>query len=677
MAQPFPGGQGMPQHGMPPGHHPMPQHPNAGHPGPSMVQGMHPGVSAPGGPQVSQAGPMMGGMPPGAAGSVGPGGPMPSSHALSHLNPAQAHVFQQGGFPQNWNPQLMQQQQYMRQRMMIQQQQAQQQHQQQHGLPVSLPNGTQGLNAAQLAAMQGNGMRPMNPMMQQQQFPHGPPQNIQQQQQLFALQQAQAQAQAQQAQAQQNQANNGQPGQQTPQRASAQPPNMHEAQTGTPQSQHGPPQSSTPQPSQTSQPPSSQPPQPGVGAPAQATPNPQPQQLPQSQPQQHQQQGNQGGQQQSQQAAPGPQSQPNAQNFQVMAAQDAQMKAQQNAMMMKMQQPQRQGASILALNSYADGVGVFTPRNEAMDIQYWQSFVDRFYAPTGVLRQNLYDSQTGHSKQFEISNPALARFYYTQFTTGIRQIQMVFTRGKLHALFDMNNKIESMQIEVQGHCEFLPRSIVQSLEANELKQSPKVSKAAAKRGQKPPQSPIPESMVTSNGVPTGVVQFLEVAETMHQMQQLVSFSQANPTLSPPEALRGLVNSIMQNPNPQPGFPPGMNPAMQVGPRGPNMGPPSQFASPAMAHLGLPQGSPHLSGSAHPSPAQSQLSGAPGMPGSVQPSPAGINNSPNVGGNKRRRASTVKQEGEDGAGGEVNGTSAPGGKPKPSPRVPKRQKGAPA
>lgn len=76
------------------------QHPNAGHPGPGMVQQMHPGVSAPGGPQVSQAGPMMGGMPPGA-GTAGPGGPMPNAHALSHLNPTQAHMFQQQAFQQN------------------------------------------------------------------------------------------------------------------------------------------------------------------------------------------------------------------------------------------------------------------------------------------------------------------------------------------------------------------------------------------------------------------------------------------------------------------------------------------------------------------------------------------------------------------------------------------------
>ncbi|KAJ5899335.1 Transcriptional activator ptaB [Penicillium taxi] len=101
MAQPFPAHQGMPQHAMPPGHHPMAaQHPNAGHPGQGMVQQMHPGVSAPGGPQVSQAGPMMGGMPPGA-GTAGPGGPMPNAHALSHLSPAQAHVYQPQAFSQN------------------------------------------------------------------------------------------------------------------------------------------------------------------------------------------------------------------------------------------------------------------------------------------------------------------------------------------------------------------------------------------------------------------------------------------------------------------------------------------------------------------------------------------------------------------------------------------------
>lgn len=55
---------------------------------------------------------------------------------------------------------------------------------------------------------------------------------------------------------------------------------------------------------------------------------------------------------------------------------------------------------------------------------YWQAFVDKFYSPVGVLRQGVYNPQAG-SKQFEISTPALARYYLTQFTSGIRQIQML------------------------------------------------------------------------------------------------------------------------------------------------------------------------------------------------------------------------------------------------------------
>lgn len=240
-----------------------------------------------------------------------------------------------------------------------------------------------------------------------------------------------------------------------------------------------------------------------------------------------------------------------------------------------------------------------------------------------------------------------------------------------------------LDINVTSHNEFIPRGLLQSLEASEQKQSPKVAKNAAKRTQKPGQSiSLPESMVTSNGVPTPVMGFLEVAETISQMQMLFQFSQQNPALSPPEALRNLVNTLQsQNPNPGLGTP--MNPGMQPMPnvRNPSINGPSQFASPAMAHLGLPgaQGSPHLAGSAHASPAQAHLAGPSGMQGPVQPSPVGVNNSPNVGGNKRRRASTVKMEGEDGSGAtEVNGTGAQGaGKVKASPRVPKRQKGAAA
>ncbi len=98
MAQPFTTSHSMAGHvGIAHGGQPMVQghHSNQGvpggqHPNASMGQQMHPGLAGPGGPQVSQGGPMMGilqgGGPPG-----GVSGPTPSAHALQHLNPQSHH----------------------------------------------------------------------------------------------------------------------------------------------------------------------------------------------------------------------------------------------------------------------------------------------------------------------------------------------------------------------------------------------------------------------------------------------------------------------------------------------------------------------------------------------------------------------------------------------------------
>ena len=60
-----------------------------------MGQQLHPGITGPGGPQVSQAGPMMGGMMQGG-GPPNVSGVGPSQHALSHLqNPHQNQLYAQ------------------------------------------------------------------------------------------------------------------------------------------------------------------------------------------------------------------------------------------------------------------------------------------------------------------------------------------------------------------------------------------------------------------------------------------------------------------------------------------------------------------------------------------------------------------------------------------------------
>jgi hypothetical protein len=161
------------------------------------------------------------------------------------------------------------------------------------------------------------------------------------------------------------------------------------------------------------------------------------------------------------------------------------------------------------------------------------------------------------------------------------------------------------------------------------------------------------------------------------MQVLFQFSMQNPHFTPREALAQLVSNL-----PMP-----MNATLQQtqGQRTPNLNGSSQFASPSVAHLGLPgaQGSPHIGHSAHASPAQNPLAGPVGLvaqknqagAGSSANQGANANTSPSVS-NKRRR-STVKMEGDDGGGpAEVNGAGAPGaGKVKASPRVGgKRQKG---
>ena len=67
-------------------HHPSSQGmPGGGQPGVTMGQPMHPGMVAPGMPQVSQPAPSMG-MIPGGAPQAMPGAHL-NAHAMQHLNP--------------------------------------------------------------------------------------------------------------------------------------------------------------------------------------------------------------------------------------------------------------------------------------------------------------------------------------------------------------------------------------------------------------------------------------------------------------------------------------------------------------------------------------------------------------------------------------------------------------
>jgi hypothetical protein len=164
---------------------------------------------------------------------------------------------------------------------------------------------------------------------------------------------------------------------------------------------------------------------------------------------------------------------------------------------------------------------------------------------------------------------------------------------------------------------------------------------------------------------------------MSLMTPLFEYFQTHPGIGPRDALNQLVqenNRRHQNlfaHNINGGMPPQRNPGLNG---------PHHFASPALAHLGLPQGqgSPHIGGPVHtPSPAHNHVGGVTMMhqmsqqgsnlSGSQGPS---TNTSPNVS-TKRRRPSAIKLE-EDNSSQDVNGA---GPKVKPSPQIGgKRQKG---
>lgn len=394
------------------------------------------------------------------------------------------------------------------------------------------------------------------------------------------------------------------------------------------------------------------------------------------------------------------------------------------------------GQCILQLLSYYDNLAYPAQPN---DIEHWQEFVARYYSTSGSVRQQLYSVKTEKEKSFQITFPSLARFYHAHFKNGIKKMFMqsfehtqealpnggfsVFS-NKLHVTYEYNNglkvvasghltvhfddmqKIEHLRIGLERWTEYMPRTIVEEYgrAVEQSRQSPKMTKKNLPKNQQQQQQQqrtptLPVSPVSEWGIPLQMLQFLEVsprvppsasietdnyqvAEVINIMGSLVQYHHQNPTIAPREALNRF---NAENSQAQRAMAAQMhnNNAAAINGQGPfpnqrmvGMNPPNQFQSPAFSHLGLPQnqGSPRVNHT--PSPAhnaqggvqmvhQMSAQGSSNMSGSQGPS---TNTSPNVS-NKRRRASQIKEEDNQVLGGDS--------RTKPSPRVGKRQKGAPA
>lgn len=68
-------------------------------------------------------------------------------------------------------------------------------------------------------------------------------------------------------------------------------------------------------------------------------------------------------------------------------------------------------------------------------MSYWNNFVTQFFSARGVFRISLWyigtdpTNEDHTDKQYEITHPALARYFHTHFESGIRRINLTFERG--------------------------------------------------------------------------------------------------------------------------------------------------------------------------------------------------------------------------------------------------------
>jgi LIM-domain binding protein len=175
----------------------------------------------------------------------------------------------------------------------------------------------------------------------------------------------------------------------------------------------------------------------------------------QSQPQNQQSQPNSHGQ--NQQAQPQAQPQPSA--MQQQAAATAMLQNQQRAA------ERFKGQCLMKLMLFGDHLSNFSQISKPLemyrangaqrlaaqstkqrdDLNYWLQFVDRFFSPKGVLRHSIWFATENTGKQYEITFPALARYFHTHFESGITSMQMIMEKGVEKELPNNGHYVESQK----------------------------------------------------------------------------------------------------------------------------------------------------------------------------------------------------------------------------------------
>ena len=80
-------------------------------------------------------------------------------------------------------------------------------------------------------------------------------------------------------------------------------------------------------------------------------------------------------------------------------------------------------------------------------MQYWKTFVSKFFSDGGVLRQELsHTNGDGGKKAYELSISALPRYYWTHYNDGVQNIQMIMAGATEKELGAGGHFVESAKL---------------------------------------------------------------------------------------------------------------------------------------------------------------------------------------------------------------------------------------
>lgn len=169
---------------------------------------------------------------------------------------------------------------------------------------------------------------------------------------------------------------------------------------------------------------------------------------------------------QPQQSQPNPQMQaPPAQpqNQQAGMQQQQQQAAVTAAMLQRQQGEKLKGQCLMKLMQFGDHLSNFAVSSRPIqahmhigtqrlfaqgtkqqeDLNYWQTFVDRFFSQKGVLRHSVWLTDEKSNKEYEITQPALARYFHTHFEGGVKNMQLIMEKGSEKELPNHGHYVES------------------------------------------------------------------------------------------------------------------------------------------------------------------------------------------------------------------------------------------